>query len=412
MHSADTTDVLSRRARTTPPSPIRKLAPLASAARAEGAHVYSLNIGQPDLAAPRAFLDAFESLRDPVISYEPSQGNEALRRSWARFMNRTLGLELEAEQFLITNGASEALIFAFMVSTDPGDEIVVFDPTYANYLGFAAIAGITLRPVGCSLEHGFRLPVRAEIERVLTPRTRAVLVCNPNNPTGTVYSDVEMKMLLDLCDQHGLFLIADETYREFVYDGRVPRSVLHLAPDNKRVIIVDSLSKRFSLCGARLGTVISPCREVRAAVLNLAQARLSAPSRYQEAAAVMLEELEGTYLGEVRSVYESRRNALCSGLKAIEGLTLTPPAGAFYAVAALPVNDAEGFARFMLTTFRAQGENGLETVFVAPAGGFYLDAERGAAQIRVAFVIDQAALSRAAELLGRGLAEFREHGGF
>ena len=244
---------LSNRARQTPPSPIRRLAHLAEKAKKSGNKVFHLNIGQPDIPSPQEFFDGVRLFKDEVLAYEKSQGNDALCRAWSASMNRALGLQTTPQQFLITTGASEALVFLFMTCCDPGDEVIIFDPTYANYIGFAALAGVNLVPILSKLKDNFALPSLEMIEEQITNRTRAILLCSPNNPTGTVYTREELQFLLNLCEDHNIFFVVDETYREFVYDGLKPFSILELAPNSERVIVVDSLSKRYSLCGARIG---------------------------------------------------------------------------------------------------------------------------------------------------------------
>jgi aspartate aminotransferase len=304
---------------------------------------------------------------------------------------------------LITMGASEALIFSFMVCCDPGDEILVFDPTYANYIGFSAISGTRLVSLPCSIEDQFALPDVAEIERFISPYTRAVLLCNPNNPTGSVCSDEQLRMLIDLCRRHNLFLIVDETYREFVYDGATPRCIFELAPKDPRIIVIDSLSKRFSLCGARIGCMITWNSEVMQAALHIAQARLAAPTVEQEAAAYMLSRIGYGYLQEALAEYKSRRDSAVKALQQIEGVVTHAPRGGFYLLAKLPVDDAEDFANFMLTEFVCDGC----TTFVAPAGGFYMHREAGKSTIRIAFVLNQADTTAAICVLGEGLKAYK-----
>jgi aspartate aminotransferase len=390
---------ISARARKTPPSPIRKLAHLANKARESGARILPLNIGQPDIKTPAEFFEGVAAYREEVLAYEQSQGNASLINAWCRYMDRTLGLSLQPEQFLITTGASEALIFVFMILCDPGDEVLIFDPTYANYIGFAAVAGVTLVPVHTRLEDNFALPPVKEIRRHLTPKTRAVLLCNPNNPTGTVYSREELGAMLELCKEHRLFLVIDETYREFVYDGGTPLSVLHLDAGNPGVIVVDSLSKRFSLCGARLGALITANEQVLAAGLNLAQARLASPTLEQAAAAHMLERIPLSFLEGVRREYEGRRNTLVRALAAIKGVTAHVPRGAFYTVVRVPAANAEAFASYMLSEFRSKNR----TIFVAPAAGFYMQPKKGLDELRLAYVIREPELAEAIGILGEGL---------
>lgn len=402
MSNSETPTFLSRRARLTPASPIRRLASLANKAKADGTHVYHLNIGQPDLPSPEPFLDAVRSYESEVIAYEGSRGTERLCKAWSKYMNHTLGLNVSDGDFLITMGASEALVFVFMLCADPEDEILVFDPTYANYLGFAAISGVNLRPVRCELEDGFALPSHEKIREQIGRNTRAILLSNPNNPTGTVYSREELTVLLELCDEFNLFLIVDETYREFVYDDIAPLSVFHLAPNNPRVVVIDSLSKRFSLCGARIGALITVNQELMAAALALASARLAAPSVEQYAAAVLLEKLDPSFVESCRVEYDSRRHALFHYLSDIPGIQFFKPQGAFYSLVRLPVPSGDEFARFMLTDFAHKGA----TTFVAPAEGFFLEPQRGKQMIRVAYVLQQSDLQAAAEVLQVALAQF------
>jgi aspartate aminotransferase len=393
---------LSRRAHNTPPSPIRKLAHLATAATRSGVHVYRLNIGQPDIQSPQEFFDGLRAFDQKVVAYEQSQGNDALCSAWSKYINKTLQLDTRPEQFLITVGASEALVFLFMVCCDPGDEIIIFDPTYANYLGFAAIAGVKLVPVLSKMENNFALPARDQIEQKISKRTRAILLCNPNNPTGTVYTREELSFLLELCEQNNIFLILDETYREFVYDELKPLSILHLAPNNRRVIVVDSLSKRFSLCGARLGCLLTCNEEVLAMTLKIAQARLAAPTIEQFAAAYMLDHIKDSYLEEVRKEFQSRRDGLYLSLKEIPNIAVHKPRGAFYTIVRLPVQNAEDFASFLLARF----SHNKQTTFIAPAAGFYMQNLEGMQQARFAYVLKKSEIERAIEVLAAGLSQY------
>lgn len=395
---------LSDRARNTPPSPIRKLAHLANKAKKSGIHVFHLNIGQPDIESPQEFFDGLRLFKQKVVAYEQSQGNEGLCIAWSRYINKTLQINTAPEQFLITTGASEALVFLFMTCCDPGDEIIIFDPTYANYLGFASIAGVHLVPVLSNMDNNFALPARTEIEKKISHRTRAILVCSPNNPTGTVCSREELRFLLDLCEEHNLFLIADETYREFVYDDLKPLSILHLVPNSERVIVVDSLSKRFSLCGARIGCLLTCNEEVLAATLKIAQARLAAPTIDQFAAAHMLEHIQGDYLESVRSEFQSRRDVLYNALKEVPDVVIHKPEGAFYAVVKLPVNNAEDFAAFLLSQFSYKKR----TTFIAPAAGFYMQNSQGIQKARFAYVLNKNGMELAIEVLAAGLRQYKQ----
>ena len=395
---------LSDRARNTPPSPIRKLAHLATKAKKSGIHVYHLNIGQPDIESPKEFFDGLRLFQQPVVAYEQSQGNEGLCIAWSNYINKTLQINTTPEQFLITMGASEALVFLFNTCCDPGDEIIIFDPTYANYLGFASIAGVKLVPVLSNMDNNFAIPERSEIEKKITKRTRAILVCSPNNPTGTVCSREELKLLFDLCEEHNLFLISDETYREFVYDDLKPLSILHLVPKSERVLVVDSLSKRFSLCGARIGCLLTSNEEVIAAALKIAQARLAAPTIEQFAAAHMLEHIKDDYLQGVRAEFQSRRDALYNALKQIPDVVIHKPEGAFYSVVQLPVSNAEDFASFLLSQFSYK----MSTTFVAPAAGFYMQNSQGIQKARFAYVLNKGDIERAIEALAAGLKKYKQ----
>ena len=392
----------SNRAHNTPPSPIRKLAHLAVKAKKSGTHVYHLNIGQPDIESPPEFFEGLRAYNQKVVAYEQSQGYEGLSIAWSNYINKTLQINTRPEQFLITVGASEALVFLFMTCCDPGDEVIIFDPTYANYLGFAAIAGVQLVPVLSNMENNFALPARSEIEQGITNRTRAILLCNPNNPTGTVYSREEISFLHELCEEHNLFLIMDETYREFVYDDLKPLSILHLVPNSPRVIVVDSLSKRFSLCGARIGCLLTCNEEVLAMTLKIAQARLAAPTIDQFASAYMLEHIKDDYLENTRREFLSRRDALYNALKEIPDVAVHKPKGAFYTVARLPVSDAEAFAAFLLADFSYKNQ----TTFIAPASGFYMQNLQGIQKARFAFVLKKSEIEAAIEALAAGLDQY------
>jgi len=395
---------LSNRARNTPPSPIRKLAHLAERAKKSGVKVLHLNIGQPDIESPQEFFDGLRLYDQRVVAYDHSKGNEVLRIAWSDYMNRTMRLQTEPEQFLITMGASEALVFLFLTCCDPGDEVIIFDPTYANYLGFAAIAGVTLVPVPCELEQNFALPPLQEIEQRITNRTRAILLCSPNNPTGTIYGEEQIRFLLNVCEENNIFFIVDETYREYVYDSLQPLSVLHLSPKNDHVIVVDSLSKRFSLCGARIGCLLTCNEEILTTTLHIAQARLAAPTIEQFAASHMLREIGDDYLENVRSRYQSRRDTLYGSLRRIPGLTVHKPQGAFYTIVQLPVDDADDFAAFLLSDYSSKGR----TAFIAPAAGFYMRHSRGVSNARLAYVIAESEIEAAVEVLAGGLKAYKK----
>ena len=395
---------LSQRATQTPPSPIRRLAPEAIKAESRGLKVYRINIGQPDVPTPPEYYEGLTNFNESALRYDPSEGSQALRLAWADYLKRTIGLSVGPELITITMGASEALIFAFMTCCDPGDEVIVFDPTYANYMGFGALAGVKLIPLFCSPDNGYALPRIEEIEASFSNRTRAILLCNPNNPTGTFYERRQIAELLELCAENNIFLIVDETYRELVFDGVSPFSAFQVASKSERLIVIDSLSKRFSLCGARLGCLITANQDVNQAIFNIAQARLAAPTLEQFAAAYMLTKLGPAHLDSVVKMYQERRDAFIGSLSGIEGIEFAVPKGAFYLVAQLPIPNAEDFCRFMLSSFNFENE----TVFLAPGQGFFINSQKGSNTIRMAFVLESKHLVRAAQVFSCGLEEYRK----
>lgn len=391
---------ISTRAQQTQFSPIRKLKPLADEAAKQGKRIYNLNIGQPDLPTPKAF---HEGLRDvpEVIAYSPSPGlDEALDALRSYYRDR--GIELERDQLLVTTGGSEALLFAFLSVTDPGDEVLVPEPFYTNYNSYATMASVRLIPLETEPETGFHLPPPEAIEARITERTRGILICNPNNPTGTVYTPEELQTLRELVLQHDLFLISDEVYREFVYDGLTHESALHLEGLEERAIVCDSLSKRFSACGARLGVIASRNPDVMEAALKFAQARLSPPTAEQWG---LIRLLRGDYPREIRQIVEEfarRRDALFEELQRIEGAFCVKPQGAFYAVVRLPIDDAERFCSWLLREFQHEGE----TVLLAPAQDFYSTPGKGRDEVRIAYVLACERLRRAMEILRAGLEAY------
>lgn len=391
---------ISRRAELMPASPIRKLAPLAEAAKARGIKVYHLNIGQPDIETPACMRQRLHQLEAKVLEYSPSTGTPEFIRSLQRYYERRVGISLETSQILATTGGSEAILFAFMACANEGDAVMVVEPFYANYLAFATMAGLDVVPVTSRGRDGFHLPDRHVWERALTDRTRAVILCNPNNPTGTVYSRDELEMVASFCRDHGLFLISDEVYREFVYDGRKVMSALELGNADDFVIVVDSLSKRYSACGIRLGSLVTRNRDVYDACLRMAQGRLSPPGIAQFIA-VGAESLGEEYTRDIVSEYQRRRDVLFEGLTAIPGVFLLKPEGAFYCVARLPVDDADEFAAWLLRDFQHQGE----TIMVAPGSGFYAS-PLGKSEVRIAYVLKEGDLRRSVELLKLALARF------
>ncbi|HYC93936.1 MAG TPA: pyridoxal phosphate-dependent aminotransferase [Thermoanaerobaculia bacterium] len=392
---------LSRRAQEMPASPIRKLAPLAEAAKARGTRVLHLNIGQPDIETPACMRERLKILDHRVLEYSPSSGTPEFIRSLKRYYERRLGLRLEDNQILATTGGSEAILFAFMACANEGDDVLVVEPYYANYKAFATMAGLNLVPVLSRGRDGFHLPPRSVWEKALTPRTRLVILCNPSNPTGTVYTREELDMVAELCRDHGLFLVSDEVYREFTYDDRRAISALELPDLDELVIVVDSLSKRYSACGIRLGSLVTRNAEVYDACLRMAQGRLSPPGLAQFIA-VGAETLGDDYTFNIVNEYRRRRDVLYEGLRTIPGVELQPPEGAFYCMPRLPVADAEDFCIWLLSEFEHEGA----TVMLAPASGFYAS-PLGKSEVRIAYVLKEEDLRQAVELLRVALERYR-----
>ncbi len=391
---------ISPRAQRLPASPIRKLMPLADEAKRRGVRVLHLNIGQPDLETP-APMRARLARVEPTLAYTPSGGTPEYLDSLITYYRR-YGIELDAAQLVATTGGSEALLFAFFATTSEGDEVLTVEPYYTNYNSFATMSGVRLVTVPTRGEDGFHLPPREAWERALTPRTKLVLLCNPNNPTGTVYTPEEIERVAGFCRDHGLFFVADEVYREFVYDGRRAISALTLAGFEEQVIVVDSLSKRYSACGIRLGCLATRHPEVHQAALRMAQGRLSPPGLAQLVAAGA-SELGPDYFAGVAREYQLRRDVLFDGLTSIPGVFLRKPEGAFYFVVRLPVDDAEELAKFLLTDFALDGE----TVMIAPAAGFYATPGAGRDEARIAYVLQREHLERAVRILAAALPAYR-----
>ncbi|MGH9457499.1 MAG: pyridoxal phosphate-dependent aminotransferase [Thermoanaerobaculia bacterium] len=395
----------SLRGRSMPASPIRRLAPLADAAVKSGVRVLHLNIGQPDLPTPEAIRGRLAEIRDPVFCYTPSSGTPEFVTSVRDYYRRN-GIEVEPSQILATTGGSEALLFALIACCDPGDEAIVIEPFYTNYAAFAAMAGVTLVPVTSRGREGFHVPPFHLWEEAVSDRTRLVLICNPNNPTGTVYTRDELEAVASFCRERDLFLLSDEVYREFVYDGRETISALNLPGMEDRVVVADSLSKRFNVCGIRLGMLVTRNAGVYEASLRMAQGRLSAPGIAQKIA-LGAGELDDAYLDGVVEEYRKRRDALFEGLTSIPGVFLLQPEGAFYFIARLPVADSDDFASWLLSEFRVDGE----TVMVAPATGFYATPGLGTNEVRIAYVLDDEALRRAIRILQLAIPEYRRQKG-
>ncbi len=383
-----------------PQSPIRKLAPLAADAKKRGIHVYHLNIGQPDLPTPEAGLNVLRHIDRKVLEYSPSQGFLSYREKLTHYYEK-YNIHLSADDIIITSGGSEAVLFAFMSCLNPGDEIIVPEPAYANYMAFAISAGAVIRTIATTIEEGFSLPKVEKFEALINERTRAILICNPNNPTGYLYTRREMNQIRDIVKKYDLYLFSDEVYREFIYTGSPYISACHLEGIEDNVVLIDSVSKRYSECGIRIGALITKNAEVRQAVMKFCQARLSPPLIGQLVAEASLDEPEA-YAMEVYDEYVERRKCLIDGLNRIPGVYSPIPMGAFYTVAKLPVDDAEKFCAWCLTDFNYEGE----TVMMAPAAGFYTTPEAGRNQVRIAYVLKKEDLTRALEVLRHALEAY------
>lgn len=392
---------VSRRALDMPASPIRKLAPLAEAAKARGTRVLHLNIGQPDIETPACMRERLQQLDARVLEYSPSTGTPEFIESLRAYYERRLGVQLETDQILATTGGSEAILFAFLACANEGDDLLVVEPYYANYKAFATMAGLNIVPVTARNRDGFHLPPREVWERALTPRTRLVILCNPSNPTGTVYTREELEAAAQFCREHGLFLVSDEVYREFVYDGRRAISALELSGIDDLVIVVDSLSKRYSACGIRLGSLVTRNADVYDACLRMAQGRLSPPGLAQFIA-VAAQSLGDDYTRDVVAEYTRRRDVLYEGLMQIPGVELQRPEGAFYCVPRLPIADAEEFCRWLLAEFEFEGT----TLMLSPANGFYAS-PLGKSEVRIAYVLNEEDLRLALRVLAQALERYR-----
>jgi aspartate aminotransferase len=388
---------LSQKAIDMPASPIRKLVPYAETAKKQGKIVYHLNIGQPDIETPEVALNAIKNMDRKVIEYSHSAGFESYRNGLSAYYKKT-GIDVNPEDIIITTGGSEALIFGFMATCDLGDEVIIPEPFYANYNGFAVMAGLNVVPVTSTIETGFALPPVEEIEKKITAKTKAIVICNPGNPTGYLYSKEELEQLAAIVKKHDLVLFADEVYREFCYDGAVPFSVMNLEGIQDNVIMIDSVSKRYSMCGARIGALISKNAEIIAAVLKFGQARLSPPTIDQIAAEAALNTPQ-SYFDDVVAEYVQRRNIMVDGLNAIPGVFCPKPSGAFYCVAKFPVDNAEKFCQWLLEEFEYEGQ----TVMMAPANGFYSTKGAGLQEARIAYVINQDSLRNAVKCLEEAL---------
>ncbi len=388
---------LSQRATQMPPSPIRKLVPYAEDAKKRGIKVYHLNIGQPDIPTPKNMLDAFRNHDITVLEYGHSAGLWEYREGLAKYYQQ-YDINVSKEEIIVTTAGSEAIIFAMMATMDPGDEIIIPEPFYTNYIGFAREAGVTIVPVTSRAEEGFKLPPIEEIRAKVSSRTRAIMICNPNNPTGYVYTREEMQQLRNLVLEADLFFLTDEVYREFVYDGARHISVMHLEGIEEHAILLDSISKRYSACGARIGCLVSKNREILETVLRFGQARLCPPTMEQIAAVAALETPQ-SYFDEVLTEYRNRRDVVFEALSQIPGVVGQKPQGAFYTIVKLPVDDADNFCKWLLQDFQDKNE----TLMLAPANGFYATPGLGKDEVRIAFVLNTRAMARSMEILQKAL---------
>lgn len=391
---------LSRRAEAMPASPIRKLVPFADAAKARGIEIFHLNIGQPDIASPAPFWEAIHSANLSVLEYSPSPGITPLRQKMAKYY-QSIGIEVNADQIITTTAGSEALIFALVATLNEDEEVLIPEPMYANYIGFSTFAGVKVRPIRTYLDDDFRLPSIQQFEEALTLKTKAILICNPGNPTGGVYSTEQMDQLRDLCRNRGLFLIGDEVYRDFNYTGRPIKSVLQLEGMEEQAIMIDSVSKRYSLCGARIGFFVSRNPELLDAALRMAQARLSPPTLEQIGVMGALDTPQ-SFFEDVREEYRSRRDTLVACIEQIQGAKVPRIDGAFYATVRLPIDNSDRFCQWLLESFSHDGK----TVMLAPATGFYSTAGAGTDEVRIAYVLNRDRLGQAMQCLKGALAAY------
>ena len=387
---------ISQRGQLMPPSPIRKLVPFAEAAKKRGTKVFHLNIGQPDIATPQPMMDAVRNIDFRVLEYSHSAGNESYRQKLTEYY-KTVGINITASEIIVTTGGSEAILFGMLACLDPGDEVIIPEPFYANYNGFAIAAGVKVVPVTSYIDTGFALPPISELEKKITPRTKAIIICNPNNPTGYLYTAEEMEQLRDLLLRYPLFLFSDEAYREFCYEGN-QISAMHLKGVEDQVILMDTISKRYSACGARLGALVTKNKAVLDAAMKLAQARLSPPSFAQIAAEAAID-LPADYFEETRQEYCNRRDLLVARLNAMPGVYCPCPGGAFYAMARLPIDDSDLFCQWLLESFSHEGA----TVMLAPATGFYGTPGLGKQEVRLAYVLNSDAINQAMDCLEKAL---------
>ncbi len=388
---------ISTKGQSMPPSPIRKLVPYSEQAKKEGKKIYHLNIGQPDIESPQIMLDAIKNNKLKVIEYSHSAGIESYRKKLVEYYKK-YNINLDYTDIIITCGGSEAIEIAMMSCVNEGDEVIIPEPFYANYNGFSTQAGVTVVPVPSTIENGFALPPVIEFEKVITPKTKAIMICNPSNPTGYLYSKKELQSLRDIAHKHDLFLFADEVYREFCYDGEEYFSIMHLEGLDDNIILLDSISKRYSACGARIGAMISKNKEVMATALKFAQARLSPPTFGQIAAEAAIDTPQ-EYFDNVKREYVARRNFVVDALNKMDGVFCPKPKGAFYCIAQLPIDDSDVFCQWLLEKF----DHNKQTVMLAPATGFYSHPELGKKQVRIAYVLNLDDLKNAMECLQQAL---------
>ncbi|HOB78479.1 MAG TPA: pyridoxal phosphate-dependent aminotransferase [Bacteroidales bacterium] len=388
---------ISKKGQMMPPSPIRKLVPYADAAKKRGVKVYHLNIGQPDIETPKLAIDALKNINLKVIEYSHSAGILSFREKLCKYYEEN-NIHVTPDEIIVTTGGSEAILFTFGTIMDNDDEVIIPEPYYANYNGFAINAGVKVVPIMSTIEDNYALPPIEEFEKYITPKTKAILICNPNNPTGYLYSQEEIEKLGKLVKKHNLFLIADEVYREFVYDGSKHFSVMHLKEIEQNIILVDSVSKRYSACGFRIGMLVSKNKEVMATAMKFAQARLSPPTFGQIAAEAAID-VDKSYFEAIKKEYVARRNVVIEGIKSIPGAYCPTPKGAFYVMAKLPIDDSDKFCQWLLEDFNVNNE----TVMLAPATGFYSVPERGLQEVRISYVLNVDDMKRSMELLKKAL---------
>ncbi len=396
---------ISQRVQDMQASPIRKLMPYANAAKEQGLHVYHLNIGQPDIETPKAMMDVYHNFDSKVLAYGPSQGLECYRKNLVKYY-KGHEIDLTVNDIIVTTAGSEAIVFALTAVCNVGDEILIPEPFYTNYNGFADMAGVKIKPISTKVEEAFALPTKEDIEALITFKTKAIMICNPGNPTGKVYSQEEVEMVAEIAKEKGLFVISDEVYREFTYDKTEATSILKINGIEDRAIMVDSVSKRYSACGARIGCVISRNKELMAAMLKLAQARLCPPTIDQMAASACVD-LPQSYFDATIGEYKKRRDIVFAELEKIDGIVCKKPEGAFYIVAKLPIPNAEEFVIWLLSEYHVNNE----TVMVAPAAGFYATKGAGLSEVRFAYILNENDLAKAMHIFRTGLEKFKSDKG-